>query len=90
VALMITTNAALFGALSGLTLGLLEYVIVLRLIGRAVAIEAAQGGEMEGVALVTRRMRQVRVALLGCAFVLLPAVGFALGSTFGSDTGYVQ
>jgi len=87
---MITTNAALFGALSGLTLGLLEYVIVLRLIGRAVAIEAAQGGEMEGVALVTRRMRQVRVALLGCAFVLLPAVGFALGSTFGSDTGYVQ
>jgi hypothetical protein len=67
-----------------------EYVIVLRLIGRAVAIEAAQGGEMEGVALVTRRMRQVRVALLGCAFVLLPAVGFALGSTFGSDTGYVQ
>ena len=87
---MITTNAALFGALSGLTLGLLEYVIVLRLIGRAVAIEAAQGGEMEGVALVTRRMRQVRVALLGCAFVLLPAVGFALGSTFGSDTGHVQ
>ena len=87
---MITTNAALFGALSGLTLGLLEYVIVLRLIGRAVAIEAAQGGEMEGVALVTKRMRQVRVALLGCAFVLLPAVGFALGSTFGSDTGYVQ
>jgi len=87
---MITTNAALFGALAGLTLGLVEYVIVLRLIGRAVAIEAAQGGEMEGVALVTRRMRQVRVALLGCAFVLLPAVGFALGSTFGSDTGYVQ
>ena len=87
---MITTNAALFGALAGLTLGLVEYVIVLRLIGRAVAIEAAQGGEMEGVALVTRRMRQVRVALLGCAFVLLPAVGFALGSTFGSDTGHVQ
>jgi hypothetical protein len=87
---MITTNAALFGALAGLTLGLVEYVIVLRLIGRAVAIEAAQGGEMEGVALVTKRMRQVRVALLGCAFVLLPAVGFALGSTFGSDTGYVQ
>ncbi len=87
---MITTNAALFGALAGLALGLLEYVIVLRLIGRAVAIEAAQGGEMEGVALVTKRMRQVRVALLGCAFVLLPAVGFALGSTFGSDTGYVQ
>jgi len=87
---MITTNAALFGALAGLTLGLVEYVIVLRLIGRAVAIAAAQGGEMEGVALVTRRMRQVRVALLGCAFVLLPAVGFALGSTFGSDTGYVQ
>jgi hypothetical protein len=87
---MITTNAALFGALAGLTLGLVEYVIVLRLIGRAVALEAAQGGEMEGVALVTKRMRQVRVALLGCAFVLLPAVGFALGSTFGSDTGYVQ
>jgi len=87
---MITTNAALFGALAGLTLGLVEYVIVLRLIGRAVAIEAAQGGEMEGVALVTKRMRQVRAALLGCAFVLLPAVGFALGSTFGSDTGYVQ
>ena len=87
---MFTTNAALFGALAGLTLGLVEYVIVLRLIGRAVAIEAAQGGEMEGVALVTKRMRQVRVALLGCAFVLLPAVGFALGSTFGSDTGYVQ
>jgi hypothetical protein len=30
------------------------------------------------------------MALLGCAFFLLPAVGFALGSAFGSDAGSVQ
>jgi hypothetical protein len=87
---MLTSNAPLFGALAGLTLGLVEYVIVLRLIGRMVAHEAGQGGELDGLALVTRRMRHVRVALMGLAFVFLPAVGFALGTTFGSDTGYVQ
>ena len=46
--------------------------------------------QLDGVALVTRRMRHLRMTLMGVAFVFLPAVGFALGTTFGSDTGYVQ
>ena len=87
---MALSNAALIGALSGLTLGLVEYVIVLRMIGGAVSREAAQGGELTGLSLVTMGMRRIRVALLGCAFVVLPAVGFALGSAFGSDAGSVQ
>jgi hypothetical protein len=87
---MAVSNAALIGALSGLALGLVEYVIVLRIIGGAVSREAAQGGELTGLSLVTAGMRRIRMALLGCAFFLLPAVGFALGSAFGSDAGSVQ
>jgi hypothetical protein len=58
--------------------------------GGAVSREAAQGGELTGLPLVTVGMRRIRLALLGCAFFLLPAVGFALGSAFGSDAGSVQ
>ena len=87
---MVVSHAALIGALSGLALGLVEYVIVLRIIGGAVSREAAQGGELTGLVLVTSGMRRIRVALLGCAFFLRPAVGFALGSAFGSDAGSVQ
>ena len=87
---MAIPHTALIGALSGLALGLVEYVIVLRMIGGAVSREAAQGGELTGLSLVTSGMRRIRVALLGCAFFLLPAVGFALGSAFGSDAGSVQ
>ena len=87
---MVISHAALIGALCGLALGLVEYVIVLLMIGGAVSREAAQGGELTGLSLVTSGMRRIRVALLGCAFFLLPAVGFALGSAFGSDAGSVQ
>ena len=87
---MAVSHAALTGALAGLGLGLAEYVIVLRVIGGAVAREAGQGGELSGLSLVGDRMKRIRTALLGCAFFLLPAVGFAIGSTFGTDTGAVQ
>ena len=87
---MSISNAATVGALAGLALGLAEYVIVLRVIGGTVAREAAQGGDLDGLSFVSTRLRKIRTALLGCAVVLLPAVGFALGSTFGTDTGSVQ
>jgi predicted small integral membrane protein len=87
---MVLSHAAIAGALAGLTLGLANYVIALRVIGGAVAREAGQGGELVGLSLVTARMKRIRTALLGCAFILLPAVGFALGSTLGTDTGAVQ
>ena len=68
---MVVSHAALIGALSGLALGLVEYVILLRIIGCAVSREAAQGGELTGLTLVSASMRRIRMALLGCAFFLL-------------------
>lgn len=70
---------ATIGAVAGLAFGLAEYVLVLRMIGRALAWEAKQEGEMPGLASIERRMRTVRFALMGFAFLVMPALGYAVG-----------
>jgi hypothetical protein len=90
VALMRVSDAALTGALAGLALGLAEYVIVLRMIGGALTREAKLGGELMGLDFVRRRMRGIKFALLGSGFVVLPALGFVLGSTLGPEMGSVR
>jgi hypothetical protein len=90
VALMQVTHAAIRGALAGLALGAAEYVIVLRLIGRALSREAGQGGSPDGIEAVRRRLQKIRYALLGSGFVVLPALGFLLGSTLGPEMGSVR
>ena len=87
---MQVTHAAIKGALAGLALGAAEYVIVLRLIGRALSREAGQGGDLAGLEMVRRRLRKIRLALLGSGFVILPALGFFLGSTLGPEMGSVR
>ncbi len=71
------------GALVGLGFGLAEYIVVTRMIGRAIAIEAKQGGELPGIDLFERRMRPIKAAMLAGAFVVMPAVGYFVGDTFG-------
>ena len=87
---MQVSSAAIHGALAGLVLGSAEYVIVLRLIARALSREAGQGGELTGLDGVRRRLRNIRLALLGSGFVVLPALGFLLGSTLGPEMGSVR
>ena len=87
---MQVSQSAINGALAGLVLGLAEYLIVLRMIGSALAREAGQGGELSGLAMVRRRMRGIRLVLLGSGFVVLPALGFLFGSTLGPEMGSVQ
>ena len=71
------------GALAGLGFGLAEYVVVTRMIGRAIAMEAKKGGEFAGVELFERRMRPIKAVMLAGAFVVMPAVGYVVGDTFG-------
>jgi hypothetical protein len=71
------------GALAGLGFGLAEYVVVTRMIGRAIAAETAQGGDLAGIGNFERRMRPIKAAMLAGAFVVMPAVGYVVGDAFG-------
>jgi hypothetical protein len=87
--MMVVNHPGLAGALGGLLLGLIEYVIATALMRRAVSREIAAGGDLPGLAVARARARTIRRALGGCAFLLLPALGFALGASLGHETGSV-
>lgn len=75
------TDPGLVGAGLGLCLGIVEYVIVLGMIGAKVGRAAKrdpEGVDFEGFG---ARLRPVRLALLVGAFAVLPAVGFVAGRT---------
>jgi hypothetical protein len=69
------------GALLGLCLGVVEYVIVLRMIGVAVSREAKRNPDDVDFEGFGARLRPVRIALLVGAFAVLPAVGYVAGRT---------
>jgi hypothetical protein len=84
VARMTLSSPALAGALGGLAVGLVEYVTALRVIGRVLDREGAAGGDMPGLSALAGRMLVIRRGLAAVSFVLLPALGFALGAAFGA------
>ena len=81
---MSVSHPALSGALGGLILGAAEYVIAMNVMRRAVAREVESGGDLPGTALVAARFIRIRRILAAFSFLLLPAVGCALGAALGS------
>ncbi len=71
------------GAMAGLAFGLGEYVLVTRMIGRAIAAEASLGGDLPGADGLARRMRPVKIALLIASFIVMPFVGYLAGNALG-------
>ncbi len=80
---MSTTSNGTIGAIIGLAFGLAEYLVVTRIIGRAIAVEAAKGPDLSGIDQFERRMRPIKGALLAAAFVAMPTIGYFVGNTFG-------
>lgn len=69
------------GALIGLGCGLAEYILVVRMMARVM------GGQKDDVAdgaheALERRVVKMKWALMCGAFVILPAVGFAVGQAY--------
>ena len=81
---MAATSNGTTGAIIGLVFGLVEYLLVARIIGRAMAAEAGRGVDLSGVDQVGKRMRPIKVALLLAAFVAMPTIGYVVGNNFGS------
>jgi hypothetical protein len=67
------------GALIGLGLGLLHYVLILAVMGKMTASVPSEEGSATGAALVARRLRSIKLALLVASFLLFPLVGYVAG-----------
>ena len=76
-------NPALAGALVGLAIGWLKYMLALGMIGAAVGREAKRAPDGVDYAGFGARMRPVKRALLVAAFGVLPAVGGIAGWALG-------
>ena len=87
MALMVVSDPGLSGALGGLVLGAVEFVVAMAVARRALAREMEEEGDMPGLAFVARRLRAMRNALAGFSFVALPALGYALGSSLAHNGG---
>ncbi len=80
---MTNSHPALSGALGGLIIGAVEYIIAMGVMRRAVAREVEEGGEMPGMPFVAARFIKFRRALAAFSFLFLPALGLALGAALG-------
>ena len=76
-------NPGLVGALIGLCLGVLHYIVVLGIIGAAVDREAKRDPKTVDYAGFGARMRKIRFALVVAALGVLPAIGYAAGRALG-------
>jgi hypothetical protein len=76
-------NPALVGALIGLAVGWVKYMLALSMIGAAVGREAKRAPGDLDIAGFGARMRPVKRALLVAAFGVLPAIGYIAGSALG-------
>ena len=72
-------NAATTGALIGLGIGVFHYVVTLAVMG-AVASRKQPGEELPGMSVFARRLRPIKLAMLGTCFLVLPIVGYAAGA----------
>jgi hypothetical protein len=76
-------NPALAGALIGLAIGWVKYMLALGMIGAAVGREAKRAPDQVDFAGFGARLRPVKRTLLVVAFGVLPAIGFIAGAALG-------
>jgi|GEM_PF-2304431 hypothetical protein len=75
-------SAATTGALAGLIFGLGEYIVVMRMMARALVRGVDSADDAHD--LLARRVMKMKWALMCSAFVILPAVGFTVGQAYGN------
>lgn len=82
------SNPAIAGALVGAVLGLLDYVIVMGVMGRVLSRDMsdpeADPVTEEGRAKVRQSMRFIKPALMIGSFVIFPVTGYFVGKQFAS------
>jgi hypothetical protein len=72
-------NAATTGALIGLVVGGLHYIVTVAVMG-SIASRVAPGEDLPGLATFAARLRRIKLAMLGVFFLLFPLVGYAAGA----------
>jgi hypothetical protein len=79
------SNPGVIGALAGLMLGFVDYMIIMRVIERALSREAAaEPVTQEARAHVGRRLRFIKPAIMFGSFVLFPVAGYFVGKQVAS------
>lgn len=73
------SGAATTGALIGLAVGGLHYLVTLSVMG-AVASRRQPGEELPGLSSIGRRMQAIKLAMLGTCFLVFPLVGYVAGA----------
>ena len=77
-----TSNPAIVGAMLGAVVGLVQYVLAMRVMARLVAHEVA--ADPQGLDVSALRVGKLKRTLLAKSFLVLPAVGYLAGAALGS------
>ncbi|MDP2355450.1 MAG: hypothetical protein Q8M31_05245 [Beijerinckiaceae bacterium] len=72
-------NAATTGALIGLVVGGLHYIVTVAVMG-SIASRTAPNEDLPGLPMLAARLRRIKLAMLGVCFLLFPLVGYAAGA----------
>ncbi len=84
------SNPAFTGAVVGMAVGLLDYVIIMGVIGKVLSRSAGNSDSdgdtvsEEGRAKVRQSMRLIKPAVLFGSFVIFPVTGYFVGKQFAS------
>ena len=77
-----TSNPAIVGAMLGAGIGLVQYVLAMRVMARLMAHEV--GADGQGLDMSAARVSKLKLTLLAKSFIVLPGVGYIAGIALGS------
>jgi hypothetical protein len=84
----LANNPAFLGAVAGLGIGLLEYVIIMgvmgRFLSRGVTDTEGESVSAEGRAKVRQSLGRIKPMIMFGSFVIFPVTGYLVGKQFAS------
>ncbi len=73
------SNVATTGALIGLVVGGLHYVVTVAVMG-TIASRVPANEDLPGLPMLAARVSRIKLAMLGVCFLIFPLVGYAAGA----------
>ena len=82
------SNPGIAGALIGLALGLIEYVIAFAMIraytGREIETARKENEVLPGIGILPETLRKLRIILIVSAVTIYPVIGYVIGNMFAT------